>query len=290
MTFNVDITFLGLFAVVPDNATPTKVALVVPPTDASDVKDTRKAQDDKPLYRHRWFIEFNPAQLPSAQDVPRDMLAHWTISEPKKFKRLTFITPGAAAFDASTALQSVFDFAQVAPKYADIPSKLLRWPTDEPPPVGGQIMFDKGRLVPPEQNEQWIVPGTLTGDGPFDQSANHRIHLRFENVSRFALRTQRVRDGEAQVLDLVPTDELPVVKVTICNLCDVNPLRWKTAGPRRIDDDYRWYYQLINDPEDTIKRDLSGLDLPVPHPSGQANALGQNCLSTQFNPQTFTID
>jgi hypothetical protein len=102
------------------------------------------------------------------------------------------------------------------------------------------------------------------------------------------VRSQR-KDPSPRVLRLRGTPQVPRVRVDICNLCDVNPLRWPTAAEPRIDDDFRWFYQICEGKDD-VADCLHGLDLPVPHPSGELNALGQNCLGTKFRYQAFTLD
>jgi hypothetical protein len=291
-TFDVNIYFLGLFGVVADPRAGQQVALVVPRTDHGRPKYKNPAQDGKPLYRHRWFIEFPPGQLTGTSvSLPADTLALWTLSRRNSFHRVTFESD-AGALQIGKGLDRVCDFSQVAPDNADLPSDHLKWPADGTvhPQVAGQIMFKEGSLVDftDADLQQWSFPGTLNGGKVWEEPASHIIHLKLEDVTNFAIHARRNKKDTKQTLAFRGKPKKPV-NITICNLCDVNPLRWPTPGSPRVDDDYRWYYQLV-DPGYDLSTKLNGLDLPVPHPSRKPNALGQNCLETKFNARSFKID
>lgn len=296
--FDVVIEFLGIFAVVPNSSKAKKfkkLALVVPMTDAKDVKCKAVAQDGKTLYRHRWFVEFNASQLVGTPaDVPTTALGYLPVSEPGGFRRLTFSAGGASPISGVKALDYLCNFTELAPKFADLPSKYLKWPKGKPV-VAGQVMFDIGELLMPNEIDrpQWIFPGTLRSDGSWDQPVSHRLRVRLCQVEDFEIlirSRKKGKDPARQSLKLQGTLERPEVKVVIGNLCDVNPLRWETAADPRLDDDFRWYYQVCSK-KDEVADYLRGLNLPIPHPvSGEGNAIGQNCLSAKFKDQNFTLD
>lgn len=100
--FTVIIDFLGIFGYVPYDGTPAKLAMVLPATDNTK-PSCGQAQDGKTLYRHRWFVEYDPRNLPSAKAsrIPSKTRALWTLSDlpgNSKFRRLTFHAPGAPRF------------------------------------------------------------------------------------------------------------------------------------------------------------------------------------------------
>lgn len=157
-------------------------------------------------------------------------------------------------------------------------------------------MFELGELVPPIDKEMsnWAFPATLrlpdSSTSQYVVSLAHRVHLRLNPVASFSIETRATQAGPIlDSLTLQPTASLPEVDLTICNLCNYNPLRWPPHPGLRVDDDFRWLYELC-DNKTQITDELKGLDLPVPHPHGSPGALGQNCLEGQFAPTPFVID
>ena len=318
MDFTANIYFRGILGVVPEpttaSAVPKKLALLVPATDYEVPKDcdldlscapesfgldpmpeiVKVAADFKPLRRHRWFVEFDARQLDPPASHPASCLSHWIVSSPGTFHRMVFKTPEDAnlpPLDVQDALDYVIDFAVMAPSYAAVPPAYLTWSPG--PDVAGQIMFDKGNLIPPSPGEtsQWTYPPTLrlpnSSKVQLAGTFSHRIQLQFENITSLTI---EVRTGESEIPESLTLKGTPTepVEVSICNLCDMNPLRWPTALPLRIDDDYRWYYELSQN-KSYLPLDLIGLDLPVPHPYGHPGGVGQNCLETKYLPAPFTI-
>lgn len=292
--FNVDIFFLGILGVMTDRGTPPgKVALLLPATDREVTKIDEGAPDKRPLYRHRWFVEFSPRQLAGGrQSFPDVTAAHWTISAPGSFHRMTFDSDAPPGLTVGNGLKFVSDFAEVAPNFAAVGDDHLTWTPG--PDVGGQIMFDRGTLVEPsvDSRSAWVFPATLRL--PLRPGIHHlvelshKIHLQLANVQRFTINVRKTQAETPTTLSLQGDAANPVV-VSICNLCDVNPMRWPTKAPRRVDDDFRWYYQLCKRKND-LPLDLQNLELPVPHPFGSPGGVGQNCLETKFSPKNFTID
>lgn len=284
--FNVEIDFVGIFAIVP-HTDGHQVAIVVPASDKDD-RDCGPTYDGKTLYRHRWFIDYDPHQVPGTTSIPPQTRALWTISDCRGFRRITFACPGAKKLKIGNGLKYVANLEDVAPDYADILPKALEW--KPPTAVAGQIMFDKGVLEPPPSSRKWIFPLTLSkSSSPCQPSLSHYIRLEFKNVTDFCIESRK-SPGPTPIesLRLLPTKDQPVVKLSICNLCDVNPLRWKTKPHVEPDHDFRWYYTLSKK-QNSLVHALAGLDLPVPHPSGKPAAVGQNCLEAQFKPAKFTI-
>lgn len=292
--FTVDIFFIGILGVVTDQATPPgKVALLVPSTDLDVAKIEHGAQDERPLYRHRWFVEYSPNQLQGGtRTFPDGTLAYWTLSEPGGFRRMTFDSDAAAALTVGTGLDLVSDMAKIAPGQAEIDDALLTWTPG--PHVGGQIMFDRGALIDPAHDTRsaWVFPPTLRlklRPGIHHVvELSHKIHFRLQNVNHFVIKVRKTRDEAPQTLALHSDSAEPVV-VSICNLCDINPMRWPTKAPRRVDDDFRWYYEMSKN-KGNLPLELQDLELPVPHPFGAPGGVGQNCLGTQYAPNDFTID
>lgn len=298
--FNVDIYFVGIFGVVTDvlpteENPPTKLAMLVPATDlGKKPKIDEGARDGQPLYRHRWFVEYSPRQvLGGSHAIPEPTCARWIVSENNKFFRMTFESDAPNLTVASGGLDFVSDLAEIAPDYAEVEPALLGWTPG--PSLGGQVMFDQGELKEPDSTTRstWVFPPTLRLKSPptshLTPELSHKIHLHLKDVTRFVVKVRtRQDDPSARTLELTGGAASPVV-ISICNLCDVNPMRWETEGRRRVDDDFRWYYELGKN-KGNLPNDLHHLDLPVPHPHGSGGGVGQNCLETKFAPQDFTVD
>jgi hypothetical protein len=296
MAFHVRIEFFGIFGVVPDSAPPKKLMLLVPSTDCNESLCT-PAPDAKPRYRHRWFINFDPRQVVDAPLLPTKLRALWNLYGHQKFRRITFAptfeTPRPTDLDPQKALAHVVDISQFASKYAHVPRSALTMTPG--PEIAGQILIQHGQLVRSQATRQWWFPGTLEKE--HTQDLHHGIDLRLTGLTGFVIHSKSSTGKPDVPLKLTAPDG-QWVKLEICNLCDRNPLRWETEDDPRVDEDFRWYFELSEKKAD-LGEDLKGRPLPVPHPlttqkvTEQENrydiraALGHNCFSAQFQPQTF---
>ena len=278
------VTFTGICAFVENADTSRRCKTVVLlPDGARDTTSAGKALDGCDLRRHRAYIKFKARTLKGVQalglsdslDILRYLMA----------ERVT-VRPTGTVTPLQTNLSKVANLDDVIPGYSDLNSVYL----GAQPPLAAQVLLENGSLTGADPQYEWSFPNTVSAANIVSGGLSHEVVLTIPALTSADLLITRFNSTTPEIITFVgePNES---VEVTVANLCDTNPLRWKTINSSLPpDDDFRWYYQLVARPVD-LERQLFGLNLPVPFPvRALPNGQGMNCLGGRMRSLPFDLD
>lgn len=282
MDFKVTFTGICAFAENADGAKRCK-AVVLLPDGARDTTTAGKALDGTDLRRHRAYVKFKARSLKGAQALGLsdnlDVLRYLTA------ERVT-IRPTGTVTPLQTSLSDVASLDDVVPGFSDLNTAFL----SAQPLLAAQVLLEHGSLVGAAPQYEWSFPNTISTTNIVSGGLSHEVVLTIPALSSADVLITKFNSTTPEILTFVgePTES---VEVTVANLCDTNPLRWKTINVTLPpDDDFRWYYQLVAKPVD-LGRQLLGLNLPVPFPvRALPNGQGMNCLGGRMRSLAFDLD
>jgi hypothetical protein len=290
MAFNVQVAFTGICALVPnanENAA-ERMCIVLPDGRGQEsgssygyksVEPPSSSFGEQPLRRHQAFVISRVRDMYGGAAFSEELLCLWYLQRHK----VTFRVEGAAN-PYQENLTTAANLGDVIPGYEFdqniVGNSALR--------AVAQIFIDKGRLTGNPPQRSWVFPNTISQHiitGPLSDT----VTLNLEDLDRFAVVTTSIENGDQKMWEFRPPNG-GSVSLTIANLCDDNPLRWtRVSGQELLPDyDFQWYYELLTDEAKLrLTSSLLGLPFPVPHPLGQPNAQGINCLPAQVPPLSY---
>ncbi|HEV7668903.1 MAG TPA: hypothetical protein VGS22_10285 [Thermoanaerobaculia bacterium] len=239
-----------------------------------------EALDGEPLFRHRAFLKFKVKDLSGTAGLSGTK--YLEAIRYLEAERVTFL-PSDNGTDFNHKLTGLADLARIVPNYA-VPDPDHF--SDYPENLAAQILFDHGTLLTCQPKYEWSFPNTISKEvvtGPL----SHEVVLHLPELTSLGVRISRF-DGAYETLNF---DSAGTVEILIANLCDENPLLWKTKDSKpKVDDDFRWHYQLLANGDD-LREELYSLPLPIPHPAdGGSNGQGMNCLGSRLAAVEYDLD
>ncbi len=276
------ITFTGICAFVANTkASRCKAVVLLPDGDSGEVK-AGKAVDGKPLFRHRAYVKFKANHLSESERLKiSDRLE---VIRYLKAERVT-IRPVGSLVDLTSNLSTIANLDKVVPGFGEVDRQFLG---EKPLRLAAQVLLEHGYLVASPPAFQWAFPNNVSRSDIITGPLSHEVTLTIAGLTSVDLIVTPF-DGAPETLSLVRRDG-GTVEVCIANLCDENPLRWPTVREPLIDNDFRWYYELVARRDDLGRR-LSSLGLPVPHPiDAKPNGQGMNCLGATLKATDFYLD
>ena len=310
MAFDCHIKFTGLCAFVPNkplDQTPDRMCVVlVDGTHADDFPI--QALDGTILRRHRALLVFDLKNLPGFSPRPHEGRGVWYLEQ----QRLTldlggggqaFSTTFNATIDNTPDLQGpptsgpadsfswMANMVKIAPRHSKLNASAVT--TTPPPEVIAQVILDRGTLATSLiEKIRWCFPNTL-GPDILRKPLAHEVTLTLTAIPKLVVNAAALPGGGVPLsLELQPAAAGETVEIEIVNLCEENPLRWPKTNPLPVDDeDFRWYYQLLDANEQaTVITELHGLSLPIPFKEKARtlpNATGVNCFPVRFGDLPF---
>ncbi|HEX3526768.1 MAG TPA: hypothetical protein VH988_06855 [Thermoanaerobaculia bacterium] len=289
MPFHLRLAFTGICAFIPNKLSPeeekTRMCVVLP-DGRSDKAIGKFGEDGMPLRRHKGFIQMKARQLAAippqiAAGMPDDAELICYLDR----HRVTF---GCTADEQESKLDSLMGspdslapLESLVPQFSALDPEIIS--PNPPAKVLAQVFLSQGFLrgLPKEQRARWVFPSLLTANRPSTKILSHEISLEVPYLEKFSIATTRFGELKPEFCwELVSRDGEDVT-VTIANLCDENPLRWKTLdAEQKPDEDFRWYYTLLTVTDQrALFQSLGGLPFPIPLPSlSQPNGQGANCV------------
>lgn len=237
--FDARITFTGICCFVPDKAEPTTMWVLIPDGRGNSKKLKRDAADSTKLQRHTCFLNFELQYLKRCKDVPTGA----RIIHLLDCVRLTFETTYANKKDRKLDICETFakhlaNLPAVAPLHCHIDKGLVELPPEPQRPdnkLVAQVLIREGKLlVDQDPMKSWDFPSTLNhstrhGDCcPVSQVLASDIILSFEGLTSLTLQATSFEDGQIVATWPLAAEDNSCIELTIANLCDENPLRWKT--------------------------------------------------------------
>lgn len=279
MPFDATIVLTGTFALVPETAhAPPRLVALAPDGYADTVKHPKNAQDGSALSRHYCFLRFPLSSLDGAcigQSTLEGLL-------PLQGQDVTLsVTGGSNDLTITNSnFSHIAPMNQLAPGYETLPMALL---DPNPPEVATRIILTNGTLRHGVPYGNWVFPRTLS-EKPLTQTLSAEAHITLTGIDDLTVHTRPFASETTTSLVFANSDGTPL-QLVFGNLCDENPLRWKTVVERLPpDEDFKWHYQLLSFQQHGRLRDaLLGLPLPIPHMTGSFNAEGVNCFPALFS-------
>lgn len=177
---------------------------------------------------------------------------------------------------------------ELAPTLRTKPGLFSQTPPDD---LLMRTILRGGSLTTRPNGGLWQIRRTLSSNGttapPYlGEFAGFATWRRFVFDDEIVLRVRDWNGTEKDVIRLRPFGRDRVVRLKIANLCAENPLEWPELYLRMFsgdaDDDFRWFYRLLEDTRGDFK-DLLGPSrgLPVPEPI-QAHGDLTNCTGSRY--------
>lgn len=298
MSFNVEISFSGICAFVPNQDQDREVKMLVvlpdgrgrPSAIGSGVELATAFFSKKEIKRHTGYVSFSPADLSGADrsKIADDLTGVWLLD------RHRIVLSSSGASNPYKEDVPIADLGEVVPEFGVETS--LVGPT--PSGVVAQVLIDQGSLEGVESPTSWTFPTSFTGGLPEARAFTHEVILKLNDLEEFALKCTSMDGEPAKDRMWQFHRDSGTVKIVIANLCDDNPLRWPTTKSEvPPDEDFELYYEFLFNAFDKarILGRLKGLRLPIPHPevddaAGAGNGQGVNCVPTKTSPVSYNSD
>jgi len=279
--FNLRIVFTGICTFVPNSEDGRTKMCVVLPDGRGDKNPSYvgDALDKSKLKRHVGYVLFNLHDVKAAKWAFEDAAVLWYLSG----QRLTLQTEGSEnPFDGSD-LRFIAKLEEVVPGYGVIASDYLAENPNAQAPgrVLAHFLINAGKLTTgnSDQCAFWVLPNTISKKDVKETPLAHEVKLEFTGLTSASLAATAF-DGETTKTWHFEGEEGKWVEIVVANLCDDNPLRWKSGqDPISPDQDFKWHYRLLDKGHDLSKA-LNGLELPMPYYYGindEHNGQGVNC-------------
>jgi hypothetical protein len=244
-------------------------------------------------------LAFDPKNIPGFTPRPHEGKAVWYLEQ----QRLTFDLGGggqpfSTTFDAlidnapdlpgppTDSFSWVANMIKIAPSHSKMIASAV---TSAPPPeVIAQVILENGVLATSlAEKLRWCFPNTL-GPDIIRKPLAHELTLTLTGIPKLVVNAAPLAVGAVPVsLELQPAAAGEAVEIEVVNLCEDNSLRWPKTNPHPVDDeDFKWYYQLLDVAEQArVKTELHGLSLPIPFKEKAKvlpSANGVNCFPVRF--------
>jgi hypothetical protein len=297
MAFNVEISFTGICAFIPNQDSTRDVKMCVALPDVRGEKSLENPNFVRPpassfarkrLKRHMGFMNFSPADLSAvdAGKVSDDLVGTWLLDK----HRVVIKASGAPNPYENHA--PLADLGKVAPGL-NVDTDLV---SETPRSVVAQVLIDQGLLNGASNLGSWTFPTTLSGGSPEARAIASEVVLSLKDLDKFSLQCTSIIGDTTKDRTWEFHRNSGTVKIVIANLCDENPLRWPTTKEEaEPDEDFELYYELLFNAFDrfSLQGKLLGLSLPIPFPATGAaagNGQGVNCVPAQTGPVSYNVD
>lgn len=316
-TFKLRVMLTGLILSVINEETASKArfcSLLV------DARKKKQGLDEHELKPHRGFIRF---PLDSLVDLPPGAEKHvgvWYLKRQRLIFKVkeeplpTGTSPNFFRVDELDEVKAgephpikavegqegsftwVLDMNKVFPDFDLDPRLFQSTPPDDS--VLAQVIFDRGRVRTQKLTPVvWEYDTTLSGQ-VYKQQFAHEVVVMMDNLTSAELLVVDFDDPKkVQSIDLKKFMNDGVIRLSIINVCEKNPLQWSTDIEITPDVDSKWFFQVMPQPlKNKVAEQLRGknAELPIPRPvpgSVEIGAQGSgNCIKTKALSRKFRID
>ncbi|HEV8241017.1 MAG TPA: hypothetical protein VGS57_16745 [Thermoanaerobaculia bacterium] len=310
--FTAEITFTGICGIVPRQDPPTDpeaFCFVLPNAWRTAPSEREMSVDGfSRLRRHAAFATLGTQPLDTNHQ--RDLRGLW----PLQGHRLVFKHEFPEGLDSppawDTTLGGLATFEDVANRSLLSVRNVVLNPTfmiiDPNDPkkttlrtvLAAHAILSKGTLSSKNGAHEWVFDNYLRANPtPAFRRLNHEVTVTIKNLKSLTIERVKFGSTSPDASAMFTQDEVMdgTVFITVANLCDENPLRWgdlPAPDDTPDDDDFRWHYQVIDDP-DALRAALAkigGARCPIPRfTSDQAGGNGINCDPIRFPKVSFGI-